>query len=404
MSLWILLKIIKYSVILVLLGIQAFFYRRTYHAIAQSARYSRFRHVATILFALFSLPVAIAAFWIPKISHLPALWLFIAIYPLYCWHVSWFIMFLFASVQLVLHEILRLARRFIPRRKPPAPLAQSAESRRRFLRQGSFAAAGVLFSGAAYGAAFHDHVELTEETINIAGLPQAFKGYRIAFLSDIHSSVFMTKEMMQRTVEMTNALNADLIIITGDFVNSMFEEVYPFAEAFSGLRAPGGVYGVLGNHDYYTRRVEEVASVVSECGIRLLRNESVPLQRNGSSILLAGVDDVGNPIRAAALFDRALEGTNPSLSKILLCHRPYFFHEAARRRVDLTLSGHTHGGQIVLARFGNDVLAPARIASPYVAGLYTRGESKMYVSRGIGTVAIPIRINCPAELTLLTLA
>jgi predicted MPP superfamily phosphohydrolase len=263
--------------------------------------------------------------------------------------------------------------------------------------------AGAAFAGSALGALGKDRYDITEISIPIAGLPDRLQGFTIALASDIHSSVFMTLPTMRNYVSLLNGMGADCIVVTGDFVNSMVEEVYPFAEAFSELRAPLGVYGVLGNHDYYTRNVDAVARAVNDAGIRLLVNERVSLQKENETLHLAGVDDTGSHERAAQWFDKASRGAGEGAPKILLCHRPYYFEEAARRKFDLTLSGHTHGGQIVFARIGNDIIAPARMASPYVAGLYSIGRSRMYVSRGIGTVGIPVRINCPPEITKITL-
>ena len=181
------------------------------------------------------------------------------------------------------------------------------------------------------------------------------------------------------------------------------EEVYPFAEAFEGLKAPYGVYGVLGNHDFYTRDVNTVVKEVNGCGIKLLRNENVTIQKNGSYFHLVGVDDIGTHDQADMAMTYALRGINDQVPKILMCHRPYFFDVAESKGIALTLSGHTHGGQIVFFKMGSTIIAPARIASPYVSGLYTINESNMYVNRGLGTVGIPVRLNCPPEITKITL-
>src|SRR5205823_5243254 len=125
-----------------------------------------------------------------------------------------------------------------------------------------------------------------------------FIGFTIALLSDVHSSVFMTKETMLRYARAANSLGADMIAVVGDFVNSRVDEVYPFAEAFSELKARDGVYGVLGNHDYYSRDVETVARNVNECGIKLLINDRVTLERQHKKLYLLGADDVGSGARA----------------------------------------------------------------------------------------------------------
>jgi predicted MPP superfamily phosphohydrolase len=405
---FVLLTLFKFILAFILLAIQFYFYRGIRILLTTGKPHRRLLIVARIAFLLFSLPVFIAIFWIPFVTPLPALWVLLVFYPFYCWHLTWVLMFILTAAGELLGMLLRLVRRLGHITGGPGSRQTKFQqahqpTRRAFLRQASITTAGVIFSGAAYGAFAHDQYELTKITIPLSRLPASFEGYTIALLSDIHSSIFMTKEMMTRYVGVTNELGANLIVVTGDFVNSLVEEVYPFAEAFSQLRAPDGVFGVLGNHDYYTRNVELIAGVVNQCGIRLLRNEHTLLRRGEERITLAGVDDVPNGYTARELFARSARGCDEERLKLLLCHRPYFFREAAEQRFDLTLAGHTHGGQIVMARFGGEVVAPARLASPYVAGLYTKEESRLYVSRGIGTVAVPIRINCPPEVTLITL-
>src|SRR5262249_5781806 len=151
--------------------------------------------------------------------------------------------------------------------------------------------AGAAFSGSAVGALGKDRFEVTNLEVPIPDLPPELSGFSIALASDIHSSVFMTRETMDRYVSALNEMKAECVAVTGDFVNSMVDEVYPFAEAFSRLRAPQGVYGVLGNHDYYTRDVDAVAREVVDCGIRLLLNERITIQRGNARLHLLGVDD-----------------------------------------------------------------------------------------------------------------
>lgn len=337
-------------------------------------------------------------------SRLPEWVILPTVYPLYLWHGSWTLVFLVVALrEAVMLPVRALVRAARPSHKPPPGTATFDPRRRMFIGTGMTILAGAAFTGSAIGALGKDRFEVTNLEVPVPDLPPEFNGFSIALASDIHSSVFMTRETMERYVSALNEMGADCVAVTGDFVNSMVDEVYPFAEAFSRLRAPQGVYGVLGNHDYYTRDVDAVAREVVDCGIRLLLNERVTIRRGNAVLHLLGVDDTGSHERAGQWFDRALRGADEGAPKVLLCHRPYYFQQAADRKIDLTLSGHTHGGQIVLARIGGDVIAPARVASPYVAGLYSIGSSRMYVSRGIGTVGIPVRINCPPEITRITL-
>lgn len=365
------------------------------------------------IFAIVTIPLVIFAFRQPALQSLPQWMILSMVYPFSIWHFTSIVVFVVWRIGVILRSPLKLilwtmtkfkrTREWIMTIRSQKEFERYNSRRRAFLRQGITVFAGAVFTGTTYRALKRDSYEISEVTVPIAGLPREFEGFTIGLISDIHSSVFMSKEQMDGYVEAMNALGSDLITITGDFVNSSAEEVYPFAEAFSNLRAPLGVFGVLGNHDYYTRKVDIVAREVEDCGIRLLHNENVILQRNGASIHLLGVDDVGTPARAARLFDQSARGIPAGGTRILMCHRPYFFEQAAARNIGLTLAGHTHGGQVVLGKIGNRYFSPARVASPYIAGLYTKGESHMYVSRGIGTVGVPVRINCPPELTRITL-
>jgi hypothetical protein len=352
-------------------------------------------------------PLVILLIWSPKIIAPTKLQTYMLIYPFYVWQFGFFL----AGLILLIVGILRLpliAGRWIAaklrrgralRANTAVELSVPLDERRRFLRQGVTILVGASFTASAYGAFRKDEFETTLIPVPIKNLPESFEGFSIALLSDIHSSIFMTKEMMIEYADAVNNLHADMIAVTGDFVNSQVEEVYPFAEAFERLRAPSGVFGVLGNHDYYSRNVEEVAKRVNECGIRLLINEQARIEKNGSSIYLLGSDDIGSVVRAEQSLDRAAAGIAKGTPKILMVHRPYYFETAEQRGMDLVLSGHTHGGQIVFAKFEDEIFAPARLASKYVAGMYTIGNSRMYVSRGIGTVGVPVRLNCPPEIT-----
>jgi hypothetical protein len=401
-------------IVAILFGEQAFFYLRVTKFAEGLKNPRRYRILTNIVFLVFNLPMAFLFTFHSHTATLPSWVLYVTFYPIYVWHFAFFILFFiiiigkvlkipFLSIGWILKQF-EGTRKFHQQIQDKRSVQNFNKNRRVFIRQGVTILAGATFVGSALGEANRNDYAITDITIPINNLPGQFQGFTISLLSDVHSSVFMSKEQMQEYVRAANALNPDLSIVTGDFVNSMLDEVYPFAEAFSELKAPYGVYGVLGNHDFFTRAVDKVAREVDDCGVKLLRDQRMDITRNGQKIYLLGVDDVGSPRHAAGRFDLTLRGADLSIPKIMLCHRPYFFPQAAERNIDLTLSGHTHGGQIVLARIGNEVLAPARIASHYVAGLYKIDSAQMYVSRGIGTVGIPIRINCPPEITKITLA
>ncbi|MBI2429737.1 MAG: metallophosphoesterase [Ignavibacteriales bacterium] len=277
-------------------------------------------------------------------------------------------------------------------------------SRRSFLQKGVIGLSAYSFIGSTAGVISKDEYDIIHQTVSIPNLPDAFKGFRIGMLSDVHSSVFMNKEDMDLYVKAMNDLKTDLVVVTGDFVNSQTEEVYPFIESFSELRAPHGVYGCLGNHDYFARDVELVAKEVDGCGVKLLRNDAVKIQKGNSYFNLIGVDDIGRNVKADDYITRAMVSVKNDLPKILLCHKPYFFENAKNQKIDLTLSGHTHGGQIVFGTIDRMPISLAAFASKYVAGLYSLNDSQLYVNRGLGSVGVPFRINCPPEVTVLTLA
>ncbi len=277
-------------------------------------------------------------------------------------------------------------------------------SRRSFLQKGVIGLSAYSFAGSTAGAVSSGDYDVIYKTIIIPNLPDEFKGFTIGMMSDIHSSVFMNKEDMDGYVQAMNDLKTDLIVVTGDFVNSQTEEVYPFVEAFSNLASPNGVYGCLGNHDFFARDVERVAKEVDGCGVKLLRNDAVKIQKGSSFFNLVGVDDIGRNVDPNDYITKALAFAKNDQPKILLCHKPYYFSNANDLGIDLTLSGHTHGGQIVFGMVDGSPISLASLASKYVAGLYTLDKSKLYVNKGIGSVGVPFRINCPPELTVITLA
>ncbi len=299
-----------------------------------------------------------------------------------------------------------------PQRPEPITSGLIIPSRRKFIYTAGMAAAGCV-AGAGTLSAMDgtDQHRLERVVLKVPNLPEALKGTTIAMITDVHSSVFMTRQEMDRYVAALNSLKADMAVVVGDFVNSKLHEVYPFAESFSALKAPLGVYGVTGNHDYYTGAIETVAREIEQSGIRLLRNENLSIERNGAKLWLLGMDDAdiydvkpyletGKSVRGT--IENLLGGIPEGAPKLFLCHKPYPFEEYSQLGIDLMLSGHTHGGQVVIAQLDNVNLSFASLASSYVSGLYkarSNRRSQLYVSRGVGTVGIPLRVNCPPEIT-----
>lgn len=222
-------------------------------------------------------------------------------------------------------------------------------------------------------------------------LPPALHGLRIAHLSDIHYGLFLSRKALLRSLELTMARRPELIAITGDFVTQSPVFIEPVCELLSELRAPLGVFAVLGNHDFRAG-AEPLTRALRRRGIVVLRNQHRVLRRRGEPFEVAGIDDSRqHPDLAAALGPTARNFT------LLLAHNPLALPQAAACGVDLVLSGHTHGGQI---RF--------RFAAPLYerflpSGFLSLNHTQMYISRGLGKVILPMRVGAPPELAFLTL-
>lgn len=229
---------------------------------------------------------------------------------------------------------------------------------------------------------------------NLARWPASLAGLRIVQISDIHIGPVLNHRFAERLVARVNALDADLVAITGDLVDGRLDQLRDEVIAFGDLRAKHGVYFVTGNHDVYSGDEAWVA-YLEELGIRVLRNRRERITLAGGSFWLAGVDDHRGDIAAGSSEDlpRALEGWDPAEPLVLLAHDPSTFKRAHPKGIDLQLSGHTHGGQIWPFRW------LVRMVIPWVEGRYEAGRSKLYVSRGTGFWGPPMRILAPAEIT-----
>ncbi len=246
-----------------------------------------------------------------------------------------------------------------------------------------------------------DEVELP-----VRGLSAELRSLRIAHITDLHIGRQLRGPQLGRYMARVNALEPDLIVITGDIFDFDPAFIEEGCRELAKLSAPRGVFACLGNHDVYTG-AEAVASGIGQLtSIRLLRDERILVQGTGAPLYLAGVDDPGrdwtNPdVELAAIEQLASEvpGDGPTL---LLAHRPSVFAQAARLGFPVVLSGHTHGGQICLpppAHHHN----LSRLVSRWTRGRFELGDSVLYVSRGLGTVGPPVRLNCPREISLLRL-
>lgn len=310
--------------------------------------------------------------------------------------------------------VYRKARKVPGHAAAPAPNALALDppspTRRQFLEQTAVAVSTVPFVAAAYGLLYGRlDVEITHPHIMLARLPKAFEGFRIVQLSDFHISPFMTADEIRRCVTIANELKADLVALTGDYLADDPAAQGEVVHALAGLRAPFGVFGCLGNHEFYTETEESITRLFAAVGIRTLRQERALIQSQGEVLNLIGVDYQQARFSRdhdGHLVDRYLEGSEklvmPGMVNILLNHNPNSFDRAVELGIDLTLAGHSHGGQVALS-FVNRGLALVRPETPYVSGWYEKSGGQLYVNRGIGTTGPPIRLGAKPEITVLEL-
>ena len=238
---------------------------------------------------------------------------------------------------------------------------------------------------------------VNDERIWLDALPEVFSGLCVAQISDIHHGLFLSREWLAEAVHQTNRLDADIIALTGDFVTYSRANIESAAEILGRLRARYGVFAVLGNHDFRVG-ADTMTSALRRQRIEVLRNRHIALRFGGESLYLAGVDDYGY----GADVRRALRGVPRDAATVLLAHNPRLISLAARHGVSLVLSGHTHGGQVNLPLLGTVYgRSPERLR--YKIGWDRLGTTQIYVSRGIGTIVLPWRVRCPAEITHLEL-
>lgn len=260
---------------------------------------------------------------------------------------------------------------------------------------GSYAL-GLLM--AAYGLWFRRRlVRVRTIDVPIAGLAPAFDGYRIVQLSDLHIGSLDRREQGLGWARRANALSPDLAVVTGDFVSSGTAYYEDAAQVTAALTAPDGTLAVLGNHDQWDEKA--LIAALEARGVTVLCNEWRRIERDGAELVIAGLDDA---YAGRADLDSALRDRPSGAATILLAHYPSAFALAAERGVELTLSGHTHGGQIGVP-FLAQRLNFARLFGQASRGLQSRGKSHLYVSAGLGTSGPPLRLGVPPEIALIVL-
>jgi len=287
-----------------------------------------------------------------------------------------------------------------------APFNQQV-SRRSFLKGATYGAGSL----ALYAGEFERHwIEVVEKDIGIRGLPSDFNGVRLAQLSDIHLDEFTEPFLLREAIDQINRARPDFVFLTGDYVSAQVlsqpltvEAAWQCGSLLSRLEC-GQRYAIFGNHDIWAGE-EHVGDALRSHGITVLKNSCLPLERGGSRIWLAGLDD---PVCGQPDPDRAIPSSIRNVANepvILLCHAPDYVDELhtkqAGQAVSFVLSGHTHGGQIRLPFIGPLRLPPG--GRKYVEGLFRLDNTQLYVNRGIGSVGVPFRFDCRPEITLFTL-
>jgi uncharacterized protein len=272
-------------------------------------------------------------------------------------------------------------------------------SRRQFLTGLAGAPLFAISATAAYSRFIEPYYyRVVEQDVFIRDLPVAFENFRITQITDVHHSRIVGIDEVDRVVSLAQATKPDLFALTGDYTTTYRRFIEPCAATLGNLKAPEGVWAVLGNHDHYTDR-ELTTRALERNHIAVLNNANTKLRRGGETLQLAGIDDWS---WAKADWNRAFYGIDQNRPAVLLSHQPAVLELAETQNVSLILSGHTHGGQVTFPFIG----APARLATSdlkYAHGLFRRSETQLYVSSGTGVIGLPIRLGVRPEIAVLRL-
>jgi predicted MPP superfamily phosphohydrolase len=267
-----------------------------------------------------------------------------------------------------------------------------AVGRRAVLKAFLVSGVGVVSGAGAYGYVYERHdLQVTRASVPVVGLSPALEGLRIGLITDVHRSLFVSADDVNHAVSAVMAERPDLIVLGGDYVTwGDRQYVGRAAEALRPLSAPLGVFGILGNHD----DDHDMPAALAKNGVQMLKDARTRLTIKGAPVDLVGIRFWTKRAADIAWVTRGATGT-----VILLAHDPRRLAEAAALKIPLVLSGHTHGGQVVLPVVG----AVAAQKFPVVAGMGRRQDTTMFVSRGVGTIYVPVRLGCPPEVAVLTL-
>ena len=338
---------------------------------------------------------------------------YILIYPYFIYMLLCLVLFpafVISGIVILFRQIWRRIWPAIEKGKRPNRKIDLAakEDRRKFLKIISSAvllpAGGCSLYGTYVG---RTKLKIDEHSLGFARLPAEMDGFSIVQISDIHAGVFMEEWELKPYLEIVNTLQPDIIVITGDIISWGTHYTKPVVQALSMLRAKQGVFAITGNHDFYGD-LDELCSRLEAANIKVLRNrwEKIDAANGSASLYLIGVDDIW----ATRYFHQKKISIPEIISdipeknfKLLLSHNPNIFEEAAGYGIPLTLSGHTHAGQIILPFLENHGYSLARLIYKRDYGLYRKGDSMLYINRGLGVIGPPLRINCPREITKIVL-
>src|SRR5580700_1654299 len=272
-------------------------------------------------------------------------------------------------------------------------------SRRAFFQAAAAGMCVAPFAGTVFGIVRRNQVRVSEIKVPIPNLPKDLEGLRIVQVTDIHLSPFLSEMEFARTIDMANETRAHLALVTGDLITRRGDPLDACLRQLARLRAEAGVLGCLGNHEVYARCEKYVAAQGRHIGIEFLRQQAKVLQFGGARINFAGVD-------YQKMHSKYLVGAEqmivPGVLNVLLSHNPDVFPVAAAQGYDLTIAGHTHGGQVDVEIL-HQHLNVARYFTPFVQGLYRRGNSSIFVANGLGTIGVPLRLGAPPEVSVLRL-
>jgi predicted MPP superfamily phosphohydrolase len=299
----------------------------------------------------------------------------------------------------------------VPPRDPGSAVPIDVPTRRQFFRKGAdLAAGGVLGSAFGYSLLLEpSELQITHRTIPIHDLPRSLHGLRIAQVSDIHHGPWFSMDRVRDVVRRTNAQKPDLIILTGDYVYESPRYIAPVIDALAALQAEIGTVGILGNHDWWDGG-RPMKAAFSRHGLPLIDNTRVILTPDrkllptaSEGLCIAGVGDLWEDVPD---YHAALGNLPPAMPRLLLAHNPDAAEDprflAINQRVDLMISGHTHGGQVWIPGFGTPIL-PSRFGQKYASGLVQGPACPVFISRGIGLSGLPIRFGVPPEIVILEL-